>query len=134
MNDSKQEKKQEMIDMGWLESFKSTIMYGMAAMKGLYWLSGGAAAALLAFMGYLIAHGYAGLTPYLAVSLCLFFFAALLAAGSLGFSYLSQAQYTKDNDNFGNTFQAMAVALTVGAYISNLVAVVETCLVLRNLR
>lgn len=105
----------EMLHEAKMESFRCTIAYGMATMKALFWLSGGAAA----FMGYMVVHGCAGSGP-----LCAFFIAALLASGSMGASYLSQACYTQNDQRGGNAFQRVAMGLTALAFSANIGGVI----------
>ena len=110
-------KKEELQFQAKMESFRSTISYGIAAMKSLYLVSGGSAAALLAFMGHLITNDKIDMAKSLSMPLCVFFFASLLASGCLGCSYLSQERYTQNAMKVGAVCQIIAVLFTFGAYV-----------------
>lgn len=115
--------KQELDFTAQIESFKATMAFGMAALKSLYWLSGGAAAALLAFMGYLTSHGFSETTSLLSVPLLLLFVGALCASISLGFSYIAQAEYTHTHEENGKIFQLLAVVASILGYACSFAAI-----------
>ena len=86
-------KRQDDYILGTLPQFtEGVLMYGKETMKSLLLLSGGSAAALLAFIGHLATSGMKEAAKGLAFPLCIFVFAAVLAVGGLGFSYLSQGK------------------------------------------
>lgn len=74
--------------------------YGRGSMKALILISTGAAAALLAFIGHLATSGMKESAKGLALPLCIFMFASLLATAGLGFSYFSQAKSCNTQEHF----------------------------------
>lgn len=79
--------------LGTLPQFaEGVLMYGKETMKSLLLLSGGSAAALLAFIGHLATSDMKESAKGLAWPLSIFVVAAVFAVGGLGFSYLSQGK------------------------------------------
>lgn len=86
-------KRQDESIMTTLPQFTQGILtYGKETMKSLILLSGGSAAALLAFIGHLATSGMKESAKGLALPLCVFVVAAVFAVGGMGFSYLSQGK------------------------------------------
>lgn len=86
-------KRQDESIMTTLPQFtQGILMYGKETMKSLLLLSGGSAAALLAFIGHLTTSGMKDSAKGLALPLCVFVVAAVFAVGGMGFSYLSQGK------------------------------------------
>lgn len=86
-------KRQDESIMTTLPQFTQGILtYGKETTKSLILLSGGSAAALLAFIGHLATSGMKEPAKGLALPLCVFVVAAVFAVGGLGFSYLSQGK------------------------------------------
>ena len=86
-------KRQDAYILGTLPQFAQGVLtYGKETMKSLILLSGGSAAALLAFIGHLATSGMKEPAKGLALPLCVFVVAAVFAVGGLGFSYLSQGK------------------------------------------
>lgn len=86
-------KRQDESIMTTLPQFtQGILMYGKETMKSLLLLSGGSAAALLAFIGHLTTSGMKESAKGLALPLCVFVVAAVFAVGGMGFSYLSQGK------------------------------------------
>lgn len=97
-------KRQDESIMATLPQFTQGILtYGKETMKSLILLSGGSAAALLAFIGHLATSGMKESAKGLALPLCVFVVAAVFAVGGLGFAYLSQ----------GKGYQAQTILLLV---------------------
>lgn len=92
------------------EYVKGAFMYASAAMRSLVLLSGGASALLFV-------SAMSRFAPAFALAAWLFFFAALLGSGALGFSYLSQAFFIQlEDERCGTAFQGMAVVTAVTAF------------------
>lgn len=92
------------------EYVKGAFMYAAAAMRSLVLLSGGASALLFV-------SAVSRFAPAFASAAWLFFFAALLGSGALGFSYLSQAFFIQfEDERCGTAFQGMAVVTAVAAF------------------
>ena len=86
-------KRQDESIMTTLPQFtQGILMYGKETMNSLLLLSGGSAAALLAFIGHLTTSGMKESAKGLALPLCVFVVAAIFAVGGMGFSYLSQGK------------------------------------------
>ncbi|WLG27163.1 hypothetical protein [Pseudomonas lurida] len=107
------------------ELFRSTIAAGQSAMKAALLVSGGSAAALLAFAG----SAWSALKPegiaFLATALGLLSLALLSSAVSVGFNYLTQSAYSDgwgepDNcsaDRRGDWFNRISSGLIILAYL-----------------
>lgn len=103
----------------WRELFKATSTTAHSALRTIILINGGAAVALLAFLGKVwgstVSHIY---LDDFAVALFIFVCGVLSAALSTGFTYLSQHCYTYHNDKFGNITRAIANAMAACAYIA----------------
>jgi hypothetical protein len=64
--------------------------YATEVMKALIFVSAGSAAALLALIGHFVTISQKEIAKAMGFPLCIFLVAAILAAGTFGFSYLSQ--------------------------------------------
>lgn len=107
------------------ELFRSTIAAGQSAMKAALVVSGGSAAALLAFAG----SAWSALKPegleLLATALGLLSLALLSSAVAVGFNYLTQAAYSDgwgepdgcSADRRGDLFNRASSALIILAYL-----------------
>lgn len=86
-------KRQDESIMATLPQFTQGILtYGKETMRSLLLLSGGSAAALLAFIGHLATSGMKEPAKGLALPLCVFVAAAVSAVVGMGFSYLTQGK------------------------------------------
>ncbi|MDD1979630.1 hypothetical protein [Pseudomonas tussilaginis] len=100
-----------------LEMFKSVIQSGQNAIKINLLLNGGAAIALLAFIGKLTDTNHSKI-PLFAQSLTLFVVGALFTALGAGITYLTQLTYSKENkwaERFGVCLNTLSIFLGVGA-------------------
>ncbi len=104
-----------------LEMLRSTIMTGQAALKGSLLINGGAAVAVLAFVGNawtkdVPRHVLAGAS----YGLSLFVWGVLAAATALGATYLSQAGFGNEFGKYSNRIGAygrgLAIALVITSY------------------
>jgi len=107
------------------ELFRSTIAAGQSAMNSTLIVSGGSAAALLAFAG----SAWSALKPegigFLAAALALLSFALLSSTVSAGFNYLTQSSYAdgwgeEDDcaaDRRGDWFNLISCGLVILAYV-----------------
>lgn len=104
-----------------LENFRSVIILGQSAMKSVILINGGAAVALLAFLGHAISAKLpVTLVAPIAQSLFLFVVGVILASVSLGTTYASQMFYAltgKAAHYLGVVFHLATVLLTICAYI-----------------
>ena len=82
-----------------MELFRSVITAGQAAIRSSLLLNGGAAVALLAFMGHLAQHN-SGKAADFATCLVLFSLGALSIVMVAGFTYLSQFLYASNFSSF----------------------------------
>ncbi|UZT78137.1 hypothetical protein OF113_24550 [Ectopseudomonas chengduensis] len=106
------------------ELFRSSIAAGQSAMKAALIVSGGSAAALLAFAG----SAWSALKPdgidFLAYALALLAFALLSSTVSVGFNYLTQSSYMDGwgeaddcaADRWGDRFNFISCGLVILAY------------------
>lgn len=106
------------------ELFRSTVAAGQSAMKAALIVSGGSAAALLAFAG----SAWSALKPdgidFLAYALVLLAFALLSSTVSVGFTYLTQSSYMDGwgeaddcaADRRGDCFNFISCGLVILAY------------------
>ncbi|UWS68437.1 hypothetical protein [Pseudomonas mosselii] len=100
-----------------LESFKSIIASGQNAIKTTLLLNGGAAVALLAFIGKLSESNQSKI-PDFALSLTIFVIAALCSGISSGTTYISQSLYDTDekwHELFANLFRYIAITAGAGS-------------------
>ena len=98
-----------------LELFRSVITAGQAAIKSSLLLNGGAAIALLAFMGHLTQHTPVKVADF-AVCLVLFTLGALVIVIVSGFSYLSQWLYASNysyTQKWGFFFNIVCILLGI---------------------
>jgi len=105
-----------------LESFRAVIMQGQNALKSLILINGGAAVALLAFLGHLMGTGTverAALAP-LAEALFIFVMGVLFGSVAAATTYFSQAFFTvqkKWHIRIAYTFQAVTVVLGILGFV-----------------
>jgi hypothetical protein len=98
-----------------LVSFKASLDFGAYASRGMLLLPGGAAIALLAFLGSGRATDWQA--TMLAPCLATFAVAAFFAVGNMGFTYLAQSVFTYatrkrwEHSPTGYTLQGVAVVL-----------------------
>jgi hypothetical protein len=103
---------------GRLEMFRSVITSGQAAIKSSFLLNGGAAVAMLAFIGHL-AQFKSEKVPTFAACLMPFAYGVLAIAVTSGFTYLSQWFYTSPRPwarKIGFTFNILCILLGFSSY------------------
>jgi hypothetical protein len=105
-----------------LESFKQVISLGQSAIKSITLINGGAAIALLAFIGHLTSSTVTNLQilPF-AESLRFFVNGVFFSALASGTTYLSQNFYDYDgkwNRRFGITLHILTVAIVALAFLA----------------
>lgn len=101
-----------------LEMFRSVITSGQGALKSTFFLNGGAAVALLAFIGHLAQFSPAKV-PVLAACLLPFALGVLATAVTAGFTYLSQWFYASSNPysrKAGFALNILCILLGLGSY------------------
>lgn len=101
-----------------LEMFKSVITSGQNALRTAFLLNGGAAVAILAFLGKLSDH-HTDKIPLFASSLIIFVSGVLAIAIASGFTYLSQWIYAESGKwqySTGLTFNILAIILGLSSY------------------
>jgi hypothetical protein len=101
-----------------VEMLKAVITYGHFTLNSAMLINGGAAAALLAFIGNIwakeIAHGAVGA---LTSSIRYFSFGVLAAAVAAAGSYFTQYFYSEKFNRTGIVFHTLTVVLAVAAYV-----------------
>ncbi|WP_236170126.1 hypothetical protein [Pseudomonas parasichuanensis] len=100
-----------------LEMFKSVIQTGQSALKAIVLLNGGAAVALLAFIGKLADVSKPNISLF-ALPLTIFVVGAFLSTISSGLTYLTQLIYSENGRwrvQSGISLQAISIGLGMGA-------------------
>lgn len=101
-----------------VEMFKSIIGYGSAALKSAILINGGAAAAVLAFIGNIWSKGTApAAVSHLTGSIVYFSFGVLTAALATATSYFTQYFYGEAYQRTGIVFHTLTVASVVISYV-----------------
>lgn len=101
-----------------LEMFKSVLEAGRTALTSCILVNGGAAVALLAYIGNLLSKNPDAVAPASIVAgLICFSTAVLFGALATGVRYLSQACFAKRWLKSGNGFNILSILLVLGAYI-----------------
>lgn len=104
-------------DHDWrLESFKAIIQFALAAARGIVLANGGAAIAILAFLGNIWskeprAHDVA---RDISLSLKLFLIGIAAGVGVLAAAYMAQSFFTVYRNKTGLAFQAVGLVLAIG--------------------
>ncbi len=101
-----------------LEMFRSVITSGQGAIKSSFLLNGGAAVALLAFIGHLAQFNAAKVATF-APCLLPFSLGVLVVAVTSGFTYLSQWLYASTHagaHKVGFIFNILCILLGLGSY------------------
>jgi hypothetical protein len=102
--------------------FQATVQSGQAALKSAFLINGGAAVALLAFIGNVWTKIQANVTG-LGFPLLLYVFGVLFPAVASGLTYLCQYQYAKsdeDNDHFARSarkINCVSIIFVILSYI-----------------
>ncbi len=104
-----------------VEMFRAVVMAGQSAMQSVVLINGGAAVALLAFLGHAIStKASAVFVQPIANALYLFVIGVLYGSLAMGSTYVSQSLYAIDINRRGPLailFHALTVLLTVLAYV-----------------
>lgn len=104
-----------------MEMFKSVITTGQSALRAAMLLNGGAAVAMLAFVGKLVEHSSSS-SSAVATAVFLFAIGALLGAMATGSTYLSQMSYAFDGESRVATVSARLLhVVTVFLVASSLI-------------
>jgi hypothetical protein len=113
---------QQRIHEGRMEMYRAVNIAGRRAIKSTLLINGGAAAALLAFIGHIstaatsLAHVRAAI-PELASPLALYVTGLLLTAMSAGAVYVAAARYFAQKTKAGDVFNSISVALVIVSYV-----------------
>lgn len=100
-----------------LEMLRSVLAYGQTALKSAMLINGGAAAAILAFIGNIWAKGTAQASvALLTKSIAFFAFGVLVAAFGTGTSYLTQYFYSEEKNTAAIIFHIFTILVVLGAY------------------
>ena len=100
-----------------METYRFMIASGQSAMKATVLINGGAAIALLAFIGHLVASAQASSIPELAVPLAGFVAAVLCGVMSIVLTYVTLSSYSADKVTRGNISNWFAVGFVVLSYV-----------------
>ena len=101
-----------------VEMFKSVIGYGSAALKSAILINGGAAVALLAFIGNIWSKEIAqAAVSHLTSAIAYFSFGVLAAAVGTASSYFTQYYYSENYQRTGIVFHTLTVAVVIGSYV-----------------
>ncbi len=117
-----------------LEGFRSVITAGQGAIKSSFLLNGGAALALLAFIGHL-AEVSPGKVSIFAYCILPFTYGVLAIAVTSGFTYLSQWFYESPDaraHKIGLTFNVICIVLALASYVFFSWGLLRTYAVLAN--
>jgi hypothetical protein len=111
-----------------LELLKGLFMFSTGALKLLFTLTSGSAAALLVFMGHLAVSGQGAKIQGLSCGLSWFVFSAFLTVASIGFGWVSQYLYLKSSEKpmTGHVMLGVTIALAVLAYVFYIVGIFAT--------
>jgi hypothetical protein len=99
-----------------LEAFRAVIQSGQNALRTCLLINGGAAVALLAFLGHLVSNDISG-APMRAVATAMAAYVTGVLAGGLasGFTYLSQWFHADDWDKTGFALNILSILLGLGS-------------------
>lgn len=98
-----------------LESFRAAINFGLNANRNMILVNGGAAAALLAFIGHLASVKPSAI-PVFADCLTFFVAGTLIAGLVSGGTYLSQLCYSHDWNVWGTIFNVVVIVFGIASY------------------
>ncbi len=103
-----------------IEMLKATVATGQSALKSALLINGGAAIAILAFIGKIWSQDN-DIPACISISLACYVFGVLSAASASGFTYLSQAGYGKEFGKYsyhiGTIGRFIAIICVILAYI-----------------
>ena len=101
-----------------LEMFRSVIQAGLTARRSAIVINGGAAVALLAFLGH-VSTGQQDkeLVVALANAIVLFVFGVLSGGVADGITYLTQFHYRHNRPKLGNLFNGFSIVLIMASHV-----------------
>lgn len=100
-----------------IESFKAAVTSGQSAIRSLFLLNGGAAIAILAFLGHLTQH-HPDRLPTFAWTLLPFTVGVFATATVSGLTYLSQVFFARnETEKYGFAFQFACVGVGVSSLV-----------------
>jgi len=100
-----------------LELFKSVILVGQSALKASMLINGGAAVALLAFMGKIWGTSTSSeVAGNISMALFLFCIGIFLSALASGVTYVSQSLHNVEKTNLANGLNLITVFCVLGSY------------------
>ena len=101
-----------------LEMLRSVITLGQGALRAAMLVNGGAAVAILGFLGSAWTKGVPQATLTTLPRSMLFFAVGVLAAGlATGFTYLSQAAFASEQRRRGEVMRRIVIALIVASFV-----------------
>lgn len=113
----------------WRELFKAVISNGQATIRLLATINGGAALALLAFIGKVWNADFPSSFMGQNITLSLLFLCVGVGISALtqGFAYLGQHFFTYDNDKVGSVFQKLTGLLGISSLVAFFVGIGFAC-------
>lgn len=118
-----------------LEMFKSVLEAGQTALKSATIINGGAAAALLAFLGNLLTkdapQGTTFPIPEISFAMLIFVIGVGSAGLASGLRYLSQWSYGGNRDSYGNIFNYLSILLGLASFAAFFWGGIEAYLAIR---
>lgn len=101
-----------------IEMFRSVIQYGQASLKSAILINGGAAVALLAFIGKIWSDEKSKIViNELSYSLTLFVFGTLAVAVATGITYIAQSLFNEGKIKIAHCVNGLIISLVIGSYI-----------------
>lgn len=113
----------------WRELFKAVISNGQATIRLLATINGGAALALLAFIGKVWSENFPDSFMGGNITLSLLYLCIGLGMSALtqGFAYIAQHFFTYDNDKLGAVFQKLTAILGFGSLFLFFLGIFYAC-------
>lgn len=113
----------------WRELFKAVISNGQATIRLLATINGGAALALLAFIGKVWNADFPSSFMGQKITLSLLFLCVGVGMSALsqGFAYLGQHFFTYDNEKVGSVFQKLTGLLGISSLVAFFVGIGLAC-------
>ena len=107
-----------MADEQQKEMFKTIFVYGEHAVRSVLIINGGAAVALLAFIGNILARGVSkSLASDYSLPLAYYAFGVLVGSLAMGGSYITQYSYVHFGQKWGVVWHWVTATLVVFAYV-----------------
>lgn len=101
------------------EMFRSVILVGQSALKSIILINGGAAVAMLAFIGNIASKQTLSIQAMTSFTQPMLFFAMGVLSGALGTggTYMSQFFYAQEKRKLGIVFHILTIIAVIGAYV-----------------